>query len=75
MKIWENTLVVACTLVGGETRIAKNSYLELNYTVKNGLILWENSKVSMGSVVIKDIKDNKVVTENFAIPHKQFIGN
>ena len=75
VKIGENTLVVACTLIGGRTRIGKNSYLGPNCTVKNGLILGENSKVSMGSVVTKDVKDNEVVTGNFAIPHKQFIEN
>ena len=75
VKIGENTLVVACTLIGGRTRIGKNSYLGPNCTVKNGLILGENSKVSMGAVVTKDVKDNEVVTGNFAIPHKQFIEN
>lgn len=73
VKIGDNTLVVACTLIGGRTRIGKNSYLGPNCTVKNGLILGENSKVSMGAVVTKDVKDNEVVTGNFAIPHKQFI--
>ena len=75
VKIGDNTLVVACTLIGGRTRIGKNSYLGPNCTVKNGLILGENSKVSMGSVVTKDVKDNEVVTGNFAIPHEQFIKN
>lgn len=75
VKIGDNTLVVACTLIGGRTRIGKNSYLGPNCTVKNGLILGENSKVSMGAVVTKDVKDNEVVTGNFAIPHKQFIEN
>lgn len=75
VKIGDNTLVVACTLIGGRTRIGKNSYLGPNCTVKNGLILGENSKVSMGAVVTKDVEDNEVVTGNFAIPHKQFIEN
>ena len=75
VKIGANTLVVACTLIGGRTRIGKNSYLGPNCTVKNGLNLGENSKVSMGSVVTKDVKDNEVVTGNFAIPHEQFIKN
>lgn len=73
VKIGDNTLVVACTLIGGRTKIGKNSYLGPNCTVKNGLVLGENSKVSMGSVVTKNVKDNEVVTGNFAIPHEQFI--
>ena len=75
VKIGANTLVVACTLIGGRTKIGNNPYLGPNCTVKNGLILGENSKVSMGAVVTKDVKDNEVVTGNFAIPHKQFIEN
>lgn len=75
VKIGANTLVVACTLIGGRTKIGNNSYLGPNCTIKNGLILGENSKVSMGAVVTKDVKDNEVVTGNFAIPHKQFIEN
>ena len=75
VKIGANTLVVACTLIGGRTKIGNNSYLGPNCTVKNGLILGENSRVSMGAVVTKDVKDNEVVTGNFAIPHKQFIEN
>lgn len=75
VKIGDNTLVVACTLIGGRTKIGKNSYLGPNCTVKNGLILGENSKVSMGAVVTKNVKDNEVVTGNFAIPHEQFIKN
>ena len=75
VKVGDNTLVVACTFIGGRTRIGKNSYLGPNCTVKNGLVLGENSKVSMGAVVTKNVKDNEIVTGNFAIPHEQFIKN
>ena len=75
VKIGDNTLVVAFTLIGGRTKIGKNSYLGPNCTVKNGLILGKNSKVSMGAVVTKNVKNNEVVTGNFAIPHEQFIKN
>lgn len=73
VKIQENTLVVACTLVGGRTKIGKNSYLGPNCTVKNGLTLGENSKVSMGAVVTKNVENNEIVTGNFAIPHSKFL--
>ena len=75
VKIGDSRFIVACTLIGGRTRIGKNSYLGPNCTVKNGLVLGENSKVSMGAVVTKNVKDNEVVTGNFAIPHEQFIKN
>ena len=61
--------------VCGRVKIGANSYLGPNCTIKNGLFLGENTKISMGSVVTKDVKDDEVVTGNFAIPHKQFIEN
>ena len=74
-KIGKNVFLTAGVIVCGRVKIRDNSYLGPNCTVKNGLILGENSKVSMGSVVTRDVKDNEVVTGNFAIPHKQFIDN
>ena len=74
-KIGKNVFLTAGVIVCGRVKIGNNSYLGPNCTIKNGLILGENSKVSMGAVVTKDVKDNEVVTGNFAIPHEQFIEN
>ena len=74
-KIGKNVFLTAGVIVCGRVKIGDNSYLGPNCTIKNGLILGENSKVSMGAVVTKDVKDNEVVTGNFAIPHEQFIKN
>ena len=74
-KIGKNVFLTAGVIVCGRVKIGDNSYLGPNCTIKNGLFLGENSKVSMGAVVTKDVKNNEVVTGNFAIPHKQFIEN
>lgn len=74
-KIGKNVFLTAGVIVCGRVKIGANSYLGPNCTIKNGLFLGENSKISMGSVVTKDVKDNEVVTGNFAIPHEQFISN
>ena len=74
-KIGKNVFLTAGVIICGRVKIGANSYLGPNCTVKNGLILGENTKVSMGAVVTKDVKDNEVVTGNFAVPHKQFIEN
>lgn len=74
-KIGENVFLTAGVIICGRVKIGDNSYLGPNCTVKNGLVLGGNSKVSMGSVVTKNVKDNEVVTGNFAIPHEQFIKN
>lgn len=74
-KIGKNVFLTAGVIVCGRVKIGDNSYLGPNCTIKNGLSLGENSKVSMGAVVTKNVKDNEVVTGNFAIPHEQFIEN
>ena len=74
-KIGKNVFLTAGVIVCGRVKIGANSYLGPNCTIKNGLFLGKNSKVSMGAVVTKDVKDNEVVTGNFAIPHEQFISN
>ena len=75
VKIGEKVFLTAGVILAGRVKIKNNSYLGPNCTIKNGLTLGENSKISMGSVVTKDVKDNEVVTGNFAIPHEQFIKN
>lgn len=73
VRLGKNSFVVACTLIGGRVITGENSYLGPNCTVKNGLRLGKNSKVSMGAVVTKDVDDNETVTGNFAVPHDKFL--
>lgn len=73
VRLGKNSFVVACTLIGGRVITGENSYLGPNCTVKNGLRLGKNSKVSMGAVVPKNVNDNETVTGNFAIPHDKFL--
>ena len=74
-KIGKNVFLTAGVIVCGRVKISDNSYLGPNCTIKNGLFLGENSKVSMGAVVTKNVNENEVVTGNFAILHEQFINN
>ena len=73
VKIYENTLIIACSFIGGRTRISKNSLIGPNCTIKNGLLLGENSRVTMGAVVVMNVRNNEIVSGNFAIPHDQFM--
>ncbi len=73
VKLEKNAFVVACTLLGGRVKAGENSYFGPNCTVKNGLKIGKNAKISMGAVVTKDIKDNEVVSGNFAVPHNKYL--
>ena len=72
-KIGESNFITAGVIICGRVKVGKNSYLGPNCTVKNGLTLGENSKVSMGAVVTKNVGDNETVTGNFAISHSKFL--
>ena len=73
VRLGKNSFIVACALIGGRVITGENNYLGPNCTIKNGLRLGKNSKVSMGAVVTKDVNDNEIVTGNFAIPHDKFL--
>lgn len=74
-KIGKNVFLTAGAIICGRVNIGDNSYLGPNCTIKNGLFLDKNSKVSMGAVVTKNVNKNEVVTGNFAIPHEKFLKN
>ncbi len=71
--VGENTFLTACTEISGRVKIGKNAYFGPNCTIRNGIKIGENSKITMGAVVTKDVKDDEVVTGNFAIPHKKYL--
>lgn len=72
-KIGERTLIPAGAQIGGNVEIGRDSWIGVNATVANRLKLGENSKVSLGSVVTKDVLENETVSGNFAIEHSRFI--
>ncbi len=71
--VGENTFLTACTEISGRVKIGKNAYFGPNCTIRNGIKIGENSKITMGAVVTKDVKDDEVVTGNFAILHKKYL--
>lgn len=64
---------MACSLLGGRVQSGENAYFGPNCTVKNGLKIGKNAKISMGAVVTQDVADNETVTGNFAIEHSKFL--
>lgn len=73
VRLGENTFVAASATLCGRIKGGKNSYFGPNCTVKNGLKIGDNSKISMGAVVTQNIGNNKNMTGNFAIEHKKFL--
>ena len=73
VKIYERTMIVANSGIGGRTNIGYDTWIGLGATLRNGIDIGNNSRANIGAVVTKDISDNESVTGNFAIEHKIFI--
>lgn len=72
-KIGRNTMIVALSGIGGRTEIGENCWIGYGSILRNGIVVGNNARVNMGSVVSKNVEDNKAVTGNFAIDHDRFI--
>mgnify|MGYP000106122686 CR=1 FL=1 len=71
--IGERTFITAGVKFGGRTVVGNDCWLGVNATISNGLIIGNNVKVSLGSVVTKNIESDTTVTGNFAIEHSKFL--
>ncbi len=69
------TLIAASALIGGNVYIDEDSWVGVNATVSNRIRIGGHARVSLGSVVTKDVADGQTVTGNFAIEHADFIRN
>lgn len=59
-----NTLLGAYTLIGGYTNIGNNNIIGAGSKIKNNLIIGSNCSISIGTIVMKNIPDNKIVYTN-----------
>lgn len=74
-KIGKRVLIGSHVNLAGNVNIEDDVYIGPGVTISNRLNIGRGSKVSIGSVVTKDVKENTVVTGNFAIDHDKFIRN
>lgn len=62
VEIGENSLVIACSLIGGSTVIGKNCWLAPSVTLRNNIVIGDDSLLGMGSVITKSIPAKSNVT-------------
>lgn len=73
--IGERTLIAEGAVIAGNVRIGADAWVGVNATVSNRICIGDHARVSLGSVVTKDVADGQTVTGNFAIEHANFIQN
>lgn len=74
-RIGSRTLIPAGAQIGGNVNIGEDAWIGVNATIRNRINIGNKGRISLGSVVTKDVEDNQTVTGNFAIPHDMFMNN
>lgn len=67
------TLIVGATSIGGSAMIGNNVWIGPNSVISNRISIGDGSKVLMGSVVIRNVKENESISGNFALPHEKHL--
>jgi len=72
-KIGEGTKVTATAILCGRVTLGKNVYIGPNATISNGINVGDYGRVTLGSVVTRDVDDSQTVSGNFAREHREFL--
>ena len=73
--IGERTLVAEGAVIAGNVCIGTDAWIGVNATVSNRIRIGDHARVSLGSVVTKNVAEGQTVTGNFAIDHTDFLRN
>lgn len=73
--IKERVMIAEGSIIAGNVYIGADSWVGINATISNRIRVGNHARVSLGSVVTRDVKDGQTVTGNFAIEHTDFIQN
>ncbi|MEG2185437.1 MAG: hypothetical protein RRY12_12220 [Cloacibacillus sp.] len=73
VHVGARTLFAGGTSVGGSTYIGNNVWIGSKCTISNRLTIGSNARVLIGAVVIRNLKENDIVSGNFAMPHQKHL--
>lgn len=71
-RIGKNTLVAGHTNIGSAD-IGENCYIHPGCTIQSSLKIGKNVVITIGSVITKDIEDNKRVSGFWAVDHEKWV--
>ncbi|MBX2959497.1 MAG: hypothetical protein KF732_06020 [Flavobacteriales bacterium] len=64
VKIEDNSLIIANSMIAGSVSIGKNCWISPSSTIKNGVNIKNNALIGLGAVVLKDVEDDKIIIGN-----------
>jgi len=71
--IGDRTQATAHVDISGSCKIGEDVYIGPSSVISNEIIIGDRARISIGSVVVRNIKADEHVTGNFALPHKDFL--
>jgi len=73
VMIGKRCLIVAGAVICGNVTIGNDVWVGPNALVSSGLKIGNGAEVSLGSVVVRDVKEKEHVTGFFAVEHSRFL--
>jgi UDP-3-O-[3-hydroxymyristoyl] glucosamine N-acyltransferase len=68
VKIGENTLIIANSMIAGSTKIGDNVWVAPSSSIMNKISIGHNVTIGIGAVVLKSVSDSEVLVGNPAKP-------
>jgi len=73
VRIGKGSIICAGALILGHSVIGENVFLGPGAVLRNRIVIGDGARVSMGSIVTKDVLDGETVTGNFAVSHEAWL--
>jgi len=70
-QIGSNCLIAGNSTIGGSTKVGNTVWIGPSATTSDGITIGDRAKISLGSVVIKDVNPGQTVSGFFAIDHQR----
>ena len=68
-SIGDNCRIAGNTTIGGSAKVGNNVWLGPSVTISNGIQIGDFAKISLGSVVVKDVEPHQKISPVFAMEH------
>lgn len=73
VHIGDRCMLAANACIAGSVRMGDDVWVGPSAVISNGIKIGNRAKLTLGSVVAKDVNDDETVSGNFAMPHSAFV--
>lgn len=73
VQIGERCLLPASIMIAGSVTIEDDVWIGPGVSISSQLKIQSGSSITLGSVVMRNVLKNQIVTGDWALPHKQFL--